>query len=86
MRTAHFESCITTDFKSEMLSGIKTGNRITYEEFNVSAILYICIHTETQTCKQEYASAGVTLAWAGSFFMYLILFHHFLEGENIFDA
>ena len=41
---------------------------------------------ETQTCKQEYASAGVTLAWAGSFFMYLILFHHFLKGENIFDA
>ena len=39
MMTTHIDSHITTDVRPEMLLGVQTGNRISYDVYNTGSII-----------------------------------------------
>ena len=44
LMTIHLDCYVTTDCKPEMLSGVKTGNRIPHDEWNLRGIVHA--HTD----------------------------------------
>ena len=61
--TSHLDSHRTTDIKTEMLSGVQTGNGIPYDRYNIRGIAHVCTNRKSDIFMQRRQGQIFTWSW-----------------------